>query len=100
MVRPALFFIALEPLFLAARSVAQGILMKAKRTEAFLLFSPAKIALVAVIGFAVVSANPDVNGALLGTLLFLGGDCFDGIVYSLRARSLIAQGAVFSTPAD
>jgi hypothetical protein len=94
-VAPAMVLLAIEPFFLAARSVSQGLLMRAKRTEAFLVYSPIKIALVTVAGLLVTHRNPEVNGALLGTVLFLGGDLFDAIVYSLAARRVVVRDAFF-----
>jgi hypothetical protein len=69
--------------------------MRAKRTEAFLVYSPIKIALVTAAGLLVTHRNPEVNGALLGTVLFLGGDLFDAIVYSLAARRVVVRDAFF-----
>ncbi len=95
-VAPAVLLVALEPLFLGTRSFSQGLLMRAKRTEAFLVFSPIKIALMAGVGFPIAMHYPDVNGTVLGTVLFLGGDLFDALVYGWRARSLVRGGAVFA----
>jgi hypothetical protein len=65
-VRPALLLIFVEPFFLGARSVAQGLLLKAKRTQAYMIFAPAKIVLVAAIGLSIVHFFPGVKGTLLG----------------------------------
>jgi hypothetical protein len=58
-----------------------------------------KILLIAAAGFAVVRWMPDVNGALLGAALYVGGDLFDGIVYSATARRLVRMHRVFGEPA-
>ncbi len=92
---PALILLVLEPFFLAARSVSQGLLIKAQRTDSFMVVSPIKTVLVAIVGFGVVHQNPDVNGVVLGTLLFLGGDCFEAIMYSLQARRLLVERILF-----
>jgi hypothetical protein len=94
-VRPALALIALEPLFLAVRSMSQGLLMRAKRTGAFAVFAPVKTVLVLGVGFAVAHSDPGVNGALLGTLLFLGADCFEAIAYGATANRIVRDGHVF-----
>lgn len=94
LVAPAMLLAAAEPLFLAARSLSQGLLMKAKRTEAFLVFSPIKILLIGGVGYAVARLDPAVNGALLGTALFIGGDLFDGLAYGLRVRGMVRRGIV------
>lgn len=98
-VAPVVILLAIEPFFLAARSISQGLLMRAKRTEAFLVYSPIKIGLVALAGFVVAHRNPEINGTLLGTVLFLGGDLFDAVVYSLAARRVVAREALFGEPA-
>jgi hypothetical protein len=98
-VRPALVLIFLEPFFLGARSVSQGVLLKAKRTEAYMIFAPVKTLLTAGIGLGLVHAFPAANGTLIGVGLFLGSDLFDGVAYSLVARRILAAGQLFPEPA-
>ena len=97
-VTPALWLLIFEPVFLGIRSVAQGILLRAKQTVAFLYVAPIRTALIAVVGFWFVSRYPDVNGTLLGVSLFVGGSVFDAIVYSLVARRLAIGTGMFATP--
>ncbi|MFH1680723.1 MAG: hypothetical protein ABIH26_08770 [Candidatus Eisenbacteria bacterium] len=94
-VAPAMLLILLEPIFLATRSASQGLLLKARRTGIFAAVSFAKIALMGALGFAFVERFPALNGALLGTALFISGELFDGVFYSLRARSLVLGGVLF-----
>ncbi|MFH1277862.1 MAG: hypothetical protein ABIK65_05740 [Candidatus Eisenbacteria bacterium] len=94
-VAPALFLIVLEPLFLATRSTSQGLLIKARRTGVFTSVSLSKIALLSAVGLWFVSRYPELNGVLLGTALFISGELFDGVFYSLRARSLVLGGVLF-----
>lgn len=98
-VAPAMILLIVEPVFLAARCFAQGLLMKAKRTEAMLVYSPIKIVLTAVVGFAAVASIPDANGALLGAALFIGGDMFEALTYGWKARSFTKSGVLFG-PTD
>lgn len=94
-VAPALFLIVLEPLFLATRSTSQGLLIRARRTGVFTGVSLSKIVLLTVVGMWFVSRWPALNGVLLGTTLFISGELFDGVFYSLRARSLLLGGVLF-----
>jgi hypothetical protein len=99
-VLPALAIIVFEPFFLAARSISQGILMRAKRTESFMIFSPLKVLLVGAIGYGVARLHPDINGTLLGTALFVGGDLFEGVAYSLAARRVAKRVDLFEEVPD
>jgi Na+-driven multidrug efflux pump len=94
-VAPAMLLIVLEPIFLATRSASQGLLIKARRTGIFAAVSFAKIALMAAVGLALVERFPTLNGVMLGTGLFISGELFDGLFYSLRARSLLLGGVLF-----
>ncbi|MBM3320868.1 MAG: hypothetical protein FJY73_09360 [Candidatus Eisenbacteria bacterium] len=94
-VAPAMLLIVLEPIFLATRSASQGLLIKARRTGIFAAVSLAKIALMAAVGLALVDRFPTLNGAMLGIGLFISGELFDGLFYSLRARSLLLGGVLF-----
>jgi hypothetical protein len=93
-VRPAVYLIAIEPVLLTARAYSQGLLMKARRTEAFLVFSPIKIGLIAGAGFLAAHRFPEVSGTLLGTALFLGGDLLDAFVYNWKVRELLREGVL------
>lgn len=97
-VAPALIFIALEPIVLSIRSMSQGLMMRARRTGAFAVFAPIKTALVLGVGYVVVRVDPGVNGTLLGTLLLIGADGFEAIVYGFSARRLVRSGLVFDEP--
>ena len=94
-VAPAVFLVIAEPALLASRTFAQGLLMKAKRTEVMMIFAPAKIALIGAVGFTAVKLMPGLNGVFLGAALFIGSELFDGTVFGLKARSLIKQGVLF-----
>lgn len=94
-VAPALAFAALEPFLLAARAVAQALLMRAARTGALLMFSPVKILLMVGFGAAIVADHPHVNGAMLAIALVLGGDLTDAVLYGLAARHALVRGLVF-----
>ena len=92
---PALMLIVLEPLFLATRSTSQGLIIKARRTGIFSGVSIAKILIMTFVGFLFIERHPEINGVFLGTALFISGELFDGIFYSLRARSLLLGGILF-----
>ena len=61
---PALLLITLEPWLIAARAIAQGLLMRARRGRWLLLLSPVKILVMVAAGSAVVAFLPGVNGAV------------------------------------
>lgn len=95
-VAPALLVLLLEPWALAARATAQGLLMRAHRTTPLLYFSPIKLALVALTGFVVATKSPGVNGTLLATSIWVGGEVFDACVFGWFARRLV-RGGLFPT---
>ena len=96
---PAMLLIAIEPMFLGARAYSQGLLMRAQRTQPFLIFSPIKIGLIVAVGFPLVLLFPNSNGTFLGTALFLGGDLFDAIVYGWIGHRLVREGLLFGPQA-
>lgn len=93
-VTPALPLLALGPFLVSARAIAQGLLMRARRTGAFLILSPLKILLMIAMGILIAARWPNVNGVVLGVSLFLGGDLFDALLYGMRVRSLIGSGEI------
>ncbi len=99
-VTPALFLIVLEPYFLAWRSVAQGLLMQAKKTNVIGNVSLIKLLVVTSVGVWFVFFKPGVNGTLLGTALFIGGDFVDGLFCGLKTRSYIRQGLFFKSKGE
>ena len=98
-VAPALLVLALEPLALAARATAQGLLMRAQYTMPLLIFSPIKLGLVALVGFVIATRHPGVNGTLLATAVWVGGEFFDAAAFGVFARRLVRRG-LFDPPAD
>ncbi len=95
-VTPALMLLVFEPFLLSVRAVSQGVLMRAGRTRALLVVSPIKILLMLAAGLFVAARFPQTNGALLATVLVLGGDLFDAMMYSIQARRVLDQGALFA----
>jgi Na+-driven multidrug efflux pump len=94
-VAPALCWMVLAPFFLTARAVAQGLLIKARRTGIMLVVSPIKLALMVAIGHAVVSRSPAPDGVTLAIALVMGGDLFDAVIFGLLARRLVDRGLIF-----
>lgn len=94
-IAPALFLIALEPYFLTGRSIAQGLLMQAKKTNVIGAVSVVKLAAISAVGIWFVYFHPHVNGTFLGTALFIGGDMIDAFLCGIRARSLVLYGSFF-----
>lgn len=94
-ITPALYLIALEPYFLAWRSIAQGLLMQAKKTNVIGGVSLIKLVFISAVGIWFVYFEPGVNGTLLGTALFIGGDLVDAFFCGLKTRSFIRQGIFF-----
>ncbi len=92
---PALGWMTLAPLFLTARALAQGLLVRSRRTGVMLIVSPIKLLLMIAVGTAVVSRAPHANGAALAILLIIGGDLFDALILGLLVHRLIARGLLF-----
>jgi len=97
-VAPAFALLPLAPLFLAARALAQAMLMNAGRTGILLALSPVKILLMVATGLAVIAARPGVNGALVAIGLLLGGDLVDAVLYGLAARRALASADAHAIP--
>jgi hypothetical protein len=87
-VGPALALLVFEPPVLAARAVAQGVLLRTRRTGAFLVVAPLRAALQLGVGLTVAERFPHAGGAALGLLLLIGGDAFDALAYGARAWSV------------
>jgi hypothetical protein len=96
---PAFYLVIAEPLLLALRTFTQGLLMKAKRTQVMMIFSPVRIALVAAVGFAAVRIDPALNGVFLGAALFIGAELCDAWVYTWKVRSFVRDGVLFGSEA-
>ncbi len=79
-VTPALMLIPYEPVTLGLRTISQGFLMAQRRTRVIGVASVIKLTLVALVGFSLVRVHPDLNGALLGTLLLMGGETLETVV--------------------
>jgi len=79
-VTPALFFLPYEPVTLGIRTISQGFLMAQHRTRMIGLSSITKVLVVALIGFPLVQFHPTINGALMATLLLMGGETLESMI--------------------
>lgn len=84
-VAPALALIALEPMVLSARAIAQGLLVRSSRGGVVLALSPVKLVFVLGAGLLATRFAPHANGAVLATGLFIGGDVVDALLFGLAA---------------
>jgi hypothetical protein len=98
-VMPALGWMVLMPFPLAARAVAQGMLLRAGRGGPWLVVAPLRLALMAGAGLAVAAWWPDAPGALVAVGLLLGGDVLDALASGFAARGVLDRGQVYA-PAD
>ncbi len=98
-VTPALFLIVLEPYFLGWRSIAQGLLMKAKRTGIIGSVSLIKLVVILAVGIWFALFRPGVNGTVLGTALFIGGDLLDALFCGWQASRIVRRGPLLDEPA-
>jgi hypothetical protein len=96
---PALGLLVLEPAALATRALSHGVMLRARRTGAFLAFAPLRLAVMLAAGLATAAALPGANGAALGLALVVGGDVVDAAMCAARARQVLAAGA-FAPPGD
>jgi len=94
-VKIAFRWVALEPAILTVRSLAQGLLMKAKRTGPLMTFAPGKIAILLLVGLPAAQRVDVEHGVLLGTLLYILSDTWDAVVFSWKARQYAREGRVF-----
>ncbi len=94
-VAPALFLIVFEPFFLGARSLSQGLLMRARKTTIIGVSSLIKLIVVTSAGIYLAMRNPGIQGTVLGTALFIGGDFIDATLFGIRARLLVLKGDLF-----
>ncbi|MDP6418853.1 MAG: hypothetical protein QF492_04065 [Candidatus Krumholzibacteria bacterium] len=88
-VLPAILLIPLQPWILGTRSICQGLLMNQGSTGMIALASLLKLALVMGIGFPLVLANPQINGAVLGTILLMGAELVETVLVSGKAQLLM-----------
>ncbi len=88
---PALVLIPYQPLTLGLRTISSGFLMSQRRTRAIGAASAVKLLLVIVVGFAIVRDRPDLNGALLGTLLLMGSETLETMMVGLRTWLLYRE---------
>ena len=65
-----------------------------------MIFSPLKVLLVGAVGYGIALAHPGINGTVLGAALFVGGDLFEGVAYSLAARRLVKRVDLFADSAE
>lgn len=82
-VRAALPWVALVPVLLTVRAVAQGELVRAGRTHVLPVLAPLRIGLVVLCGCAIAQAFPHANGARLGLFLWMAGDAFEALACGL-----------------
>jgi hypothetical protein len=92
-VAPALALIALEPMVLSARAIAQGLLVRSGRGGVVLALSPVKLAVMLGAGLMVTRLAPHANGAVLAAGLFIGGDAVDALLFGMVAVRI--AGAAF-----
>ena len=90
---PALMIIPYQPVTLGLRTITSGFLMSQHRTRTIGVASSIKLLLVVGAGFTLVRGAPDLNGALLGTLLLMGGETVETLLVALRSWRLYASGA-------
>ena len=93
LVAPALGVIALEPLVLSARAVAQGLLLRAGGADALLWIAPLRLVATVAAGAACVALVPAANGAVLAAALLVGGDGLDALWTGLAAGRALACAA-------
>ncbi len=85
-VAPALVLLALEPFALAARALAQGLLVRAGLAGVVLAIAPARLALTLVAGLAIARLAPHANPAVFTLALFVGGDALEALLYGVAVR--------------
>jgi hypothetical protein len=93
---PALAWIWLEPFLLGFRAFGQGLLLRIRETGPIAFSAAGRVALVSLLGAALVSRDPAGNGALIGVVLLLAGDGWDMLVacvWGLRSRSEVLAAA-------
>jgi hypothetical protein len=83
---PTLGLAALAPPLVAARAIAQGLLMRARQTGVMLLSAPARFAVLLAVGFAAVRLWPQANGATLALSLLLTADAVEAVLLGLAAQ--------------
>ncbi len=95
LVAPAMLLILIEPILLSVRSVCQGLIMRARATEIFGIASGIKLLMIIGAGLFVVNRHPGVNGAVLGTALFVCADFVDAVLFLWKSRVLALRGVLF-----
>jgi hypothetical protein len=100
---PALQLIALEPLVLSARALAQGLLVRSGRGGTVLALSPVKLGVMLGAGLLVARLNPHANGAVLALALFIGGDAIDAVLLgsvAIRSRGVLHAARAGNAPSS
>lgn len=84
---PVLGFVSLAPALVAARAIAQAVLMRARCAGVLLATGPVRLVLLVAGGLLVAHRVPSVNGAALALALLLAADASDAVILGLRARA-------------
>jgi hypothetical protein len=84
---PALGTLTLAPPLVAARALAQAVLVKAHRAGVMMITGPVRVFLMLIVGLMVAGRRPDVNGAALALALVLGAEALDAAVLGLKSRA-------------
>jgi progressive ankylosis protein len=79
-VAPALMIIPFQPITLGLRTISHGYLMARRKTRAIGVASLIKVMGVALAGFPLVHFFPDLNGAVLGTAMLMGGEACETVI--------------------
>lgn len=98
LVAPALVLLALEPFALAARAIAQGLLVRAGLAGVVLAVAPVRLALTLVAGLAVARLAPHANPAVFTLALFVGGDALEALLYGVAVRRTGAHHVAHHAP--
>ena len=85
-VAAALPWLALSPILVSLRAVAQAVLVREERATWLFVLAPLRFVLVAFAGFALARAFPHLPGPVLAVALVLAGDAWDACTYSWAAR--------------
>lgn len=97
LVAPAMLIILIEPILLSVRSICQGLIMRARATAIFGIAAGIKLVIIIGAGWFVAGRYPGVNGAVLGTALFVCADFVDAALFLWKSRSLVLRGVLFSS---
>jgi len=83
---PALGLIALAPPLVAARAIAQGLLMRARQTGVMLVSAPTRLVVLLAVGLPAVHLWPGGNGATFALTLLLMADALEAALLGTAAR--------------